>query len=86
MSSRDLLEDAGLRAGWTINTMLDVICDYVDNQDSDAALEDYLSVRMGEEETMGRDDLCEKCRVKDHDQCPLVEDSCSCCDDTKERM
>jgi len=39
--------------GWTDETLLDVVLDYISNQDSNDAFQDYLSGRCAEEE-----DLC----------------------------
>ena len=45
MSARDIAHDIQEREGWTDSTLLDVLLDYIDNQASDDAFQDYLEDR-----------------------------------------
>ena len=49
MGAMDILLRAAERTGWNTDSMLDVLCDYVDNQQADDALEDYVTRRADEE-------------------------------------
>lgn len=49
--TRTLLEQYAQRTGWNVESMLDILCDYVDNQGSHDVLADYLQERVEEEES-----------------------------------
>lgn len=49
MGARDTLERAAARTGWNTDSMLDVICAYVDNQGCDDAVADFVEAAADEE-------------------------------------
>ena len=48
--SRDILHEAAMRTGWNESSMIDVLTDYIDNQQNNRAFEDYINERVFEEE------------------------------------
>ena len=49
MSTRATIERLSQRTGWDNDTVLDLLIAYIDNQDSPAALEDFLTQQADEE-------------------------------------
>jgi len=49
MAARAILDELAERTGWNTGTMLDLLCEYIDNQMSDEALEDFLTERADAE-------------------------------------
>lgn len=49
MAAKALLEEFAERTGWSESTMLDLLCEYVDGQMSDDALEEFLTQRENDE-------------------------------------
>jgi hypothetical protein len=45
MSARDIVEEYADRNGWDDESIIVLLCDYVENQQSNDALEDYLRER-----------------------------------------
>lgn len=52
-SSYEYLLDRGAERGWSVDTMLLIACDYIDQQDNPHAFDDYLVQVEAEEEEMG---------------------------------
>lgn len=50
MSTRSLLEQFAEKHEWDTNDMLDILCDYIDNQQNEDSFEDHLLHREDEEE------------------------------------
>jgi ERCC4-related helicase len=48
MSARDILDRHAEAAGWDESELLDLLCEYVDNQGSEDALEDFFAMRAEE--------------------------------------
>lgn len=58
--SYHILSKYAERCGWTEEVQVDVLCEYVSNQQSDDAFEDFLKVKY--EEYLADDNLlCRKC-------------------------
>jgi hypothetical protein len=51
MAARDIIEQIAHDTGveWNEDSMIDILCDYIDNQDSMEAFEDYVQTRAEEE-------------------------------------
>lgn len=49
--------NAAEKAGWTHETQVQVLLDYISKQNSDAALEDFLNQRITEETENSRKEL-----------------------------
>lgn len=50
MSAREILEEIAEEKGWTKKTMLDLCLEYIDNQDSDDAFQDFLETAAENED------------------------------------
>ncbi len=42
MNALNILEQYATQYGWDSETMLEIVCDYIDNQDSSQAFTDFL--------------------------------------------
>ncbi len=49
MAARAILEAHAEKTGWNVESMFDLLCDYVDNQQSDDALEDFVAEHAADE-------------------------------------
>lgn len=49
MSTRSLLEQFAEKHEWDTNDMLDILCDYIDNQQNEDSFEDHLLHQEDEE-------------------------------------
>lgn len=51
MSARFIIEKISEETGvcWNEDSIIEILCDYIDNQNSTAAFEDYISRRAKEE-------------------------------------
>jgi hypothetical protein len=49
MAARDILEEHAASTGWNVDSMLEIVCAYVDNQQSNDAFEDFVRRRAEEE-------------------------------------
>lgn len=54
MSALKLLEDVAEYAGWDTEAMLDAACQYIDNQQSEEAFDDFITRRANEELEKGQ--------------------------------
>ena len=50
MDAKDILEKIAARTGWNPDSMLEIACRYIDNQQSAAAFEDFVSQAADEED------------------------------------
>jgi len=50
MSAEDLLEDISERTGWDNRSKIIILCEYIDAQKDNDALQDFLEKRAEEEE------------------------------------
>lgn len=50
MAAREILEEIAEDHGWTKRTMLDLCLEYIDNQQSDDAFQDFLETRAEDED------------------------------------
>lgn len=53
MSAYQVLMDAAARAGWRKESMLQVACQYIDNQGSEDAFVDHVERQIAEEQQLG---------------------------------
>lgn len=51
MSTMDILLDQSARTDWNSDTMLELLCEYIDNQQDEPAVQDFLRRKADEEET-----------------------------------
>ncbi len=54
MDARDLIDEYGHMNGWTYSTRIDVLCRYIDNQQQEEALLDFL-IQVTKDEMMEDD-------------------------------
>lgn len=54
--ARNLIDDIGERCGWNDGSKIDLLCDYINNQQDGAGLNDFLEAQAQEEESYGLDD------------------------------
>ncbi len=50
MSARSIIDSFDSRVGWDDNSKIELLCQYIDNQQSDDALQDFLEQQAQEEE------------------------------------
>lgn len=50
--TRTILEEYAERMGWNEDSQLEILCDYIENQQNPDAFDDYLS-RRADEENLG---------------------------------
>jgi hypothetical protein len=50
MDAKDILEKNAVRTGWNVDSMLEIACRYIDNQQSSAAFADFVSQAADEED------------------------------------
>lgn len=55
MSTRAIIERYAADTGWDIDSMFSLLCQYVDNQQDDDAVEDYFATAAEEELEEGDD-------------------------------
>lgn len=53
--ARDLIDRFGERCGWNDDSKIDLLCDYINNQQSGDALQDFLQQQADEEASYGDD-------------------------------
>jgi hypothetical protein len=49
--ARNLIDDIGERCGWNAESKIDLLCDYINNQQDDGCLSDFLEAQAQEEES-----------------------------------
>ena len=51
MSTRDLIEVMSEESGvsWNLDSMLEIVCQYIDNQKDDSAFEEFIRMKIQEE-------------------------------------
>lgn len=52
----DIIEEAIPLSGWNEDSVIAVLCDYIDNQQANDAFQDFIVQRIADEETAGDED------------------------------
>jgi hypothetical protein len=52
MDARSILEKYADKAGWNKDSMLDILCEYIDNQFDNQTLKEFLACKQENEEIM----------------------------------
>lgn len=56
MSAHQILLNAAQRTGWNLESMLQIACDYIDNQQDETAFQEHVNRQEAEEEALGNED------------------------------